>query len=430
MRLLGIALLVFSFGALYFLAHAFAEIFKRTKIPDVLWLIIVGLCLGPLFGIITPSDLGQVGPVFMTLTLIVILFHSGLGISLGTLQKAAFRGGLLSVVTFLVTTVSSGIIIMLMTDLSPLLAFMVGAIIGGSSPAIVIPMLSRLNMRVDSSTILLLESALADVLCIAGALALLDIYQGSAPNISLKLIQILLSFFASSIIGFAAALIWSQFLDRMRTFRDSFLATFAFVFGVFGLTELLGLPGFISALVFGITMGNIESLSHLLKGMKFFGRPLQSAALNITEENFFSEIVFMLKTFFFVYVGISIQITNSDWMLIGLIITMVVFALRIPVVRVTVSKATLAEDASIMSVMVPKGLAAAALASIPLQRGIPEGDLIQSVVFAVVLFSIILTSILVFLLHNPSFSKVYYLLFTGFGKIPATDKPVLPHPQI
>lgn len=416
---MGIALLVFSFGALYFLAHAFAEIFNRTKIPDVLWLIIVGLCLGPLFRIITPADVGQFGPIFMTLTLIVILFHSGLGISLGILQKAASRGVLLAIVTFLVTTVSSGIIILAMTDLSPVLAFMVGAVIGGSSPAIVIPMLSRLKMRSDSSTVLLLESALADVLCIAGALALLDIFQGSAPNIGLKLLQILTSFFMASLIGFSAALIWSQFLDRMRAFRDSILATFAFVFGVFGLTELLGLPGFISALAFGITMGNIDSLKHLVKGMKFFGHPLEPASLNITEERFFSEIVFMLKTFFFVYIGISIQLTNVRWMVIGLVITMVVFILRIPIVRLTVPKATLAEDASIMSVMVPKGLAAAALASIPLERGIAEGDLIQSVVFAVVLFSILLTSILIFLIHSPSFSKVYCRLFSSFSRVPA-----------
>ncbi|APV43431.1 NhaP-type Na+/H+ or K+/H+ antiporter [Dehalogenimonas formicexedens] len=419
---MGLALLVLFFGALYFLAHIFAAVFNRTKIPDVLWLILVGLCLGPLFGIITPQDIGQVGVVFMTLTLIVILFHSGLGISFTTLQKAATRGALLSFVTFVVTTIVTALIILTTTDLSKSLALMIGAVVGGSSPAIVVPMLSRLNMRNESATVLLLESALADVLCIAAALAFLDVYQGSAPNVAVKIFQIIISFLLSAVIGGVAALVWSQFLERMRAFRDSVLATFAFVFGVFGLTELMGLPGFISALAFGITMGNIETLKHFVKGVTFFGRPLQPACLDITEEKFFSEIAFMLKTFFFVYVGISIQITNTHWMLIGLAITLVVFFLRIPIVRLTISKATRAEDASIMSVMVPKGLAAAALASIPLERGIAEGDLIQSVVFAVVLFSILLTSIMIFLIHDPAFSRIYSRLFSNFAHSTKADE--------
>ncbi len=74
-----------------------------------------------------------------------------------------------------------------------------------------------------------------------------------------------------------------------------------------------------------------------------------------------------------------------------------------------------------MAVMVPKGLAAAALASLPLQQGIPGGDLIQNVVFSVVMCSIILTSILIFLVHRTPVSKFYRRFFSGFG-LPATDE--------
>lgn len=284
----------------------------------------------------------------------------------------------------------------------------------------------KLNIQAESSTILLLESALTDVLCIVVALSLLDVYQGGSANVGMKILEILSSFLISSVIGLAAAFIWSLLLIRIHTIRDSVFTTFAFAFVVFGSTELLGFTGYIAALVFGIALGNIDSLRQISKKMKFIHHSSEPVGLNSTEKIFFSETVFLLKTFFFVYIGISIEITNSWWILLGLILTFVVFVLRVPVVRFTISKSTPSEDASIMSVMVPKGLAAAALASIPLQRGIAGGDLIQSVVFAMVLFSILLTSILIFLILNSRFSNLYCRIFSNFGKEvrppPASDK--------
>ena len=35
-------------GGIVFLAHLFTGIFSRTKIPDVLFLITIGICLGPI----------------------------------------------------------------------------------------------------------------------------------------------------------------------------------------------------------------------------------------------------------------------------------------------------------------------------------------------------------------------------------------------
>jgi NhaP-type Na+/H+ or K+/H+ antiporter len=59
-----------------------------------------------------------------------------------------------------------------------------------------------------------------------------------------------------------------------------------------------------------------------------------------------------------------------------------------------------------MSVLTPKGLVTAVLASIPLQLGLPFGDKIMDLGFAVVLLSIIICSALVIILsNNPLFFK-------------------------
>ena len=65
-------------GLTIFLSHYFAALFKRTKIPDVLWLFTIGILLGPVSGLVHPENFGAVGPVFTTITLIFILFESGI----------------------------------------------------------------------------------------------------------------------------------------------------------------------------------------------------------------------------------------------------------------------------------------------------------------------------------------------------------------
>lgn len=89
-----------SRGAL--LAHVFTAIFRQTTLPDVLLLIVIGLCLGPLLALVTPADFGAVGPIFTTVTLIILLFKEGSGMSLAVLRQSV-RGTLpLLLTSFLV----------------------------------------------------------------------------------------------------------------------------------------------------------------------------------------------------------------------------------------------------------------------------------------------------------------------------------------
>lgn len=403
-------LIVVLLGILYFLAHAFASFFGRTKIPDVLWLMTIGLLLGPVLGLIQPSTTGELSQVFVTITLVVILFQGGLGISYKTFVSA-WRGLYLTVLNFLATVAVVGIVSIMVAGLHPLTAFMLGAILGGTSSAVVIPMLNHLRMQTTNKTILILESALTDVLCIVIALALLDFELGNGQNLGLTIGSIVASFFVAIIIGMAGAILWSILLKKIRTVQDSIFATPAFVFIIFGASELLGFSGFIAALSFGITIGNAELLERLFNK----NRSICPSALNVVEKSFFSEIVFLLKTFFFIYIGLSITLSDLWLIWVGLILAILCFILRIPVIRFSISKNTSIREAALMSVIVPKGLAAAALASIPLQRGIAGGDVIQGVTFAVVFFTITLTSILVWLVHETAFVKLFNRVFSRFS---------------
>ena len=403
-------LVIAIIGLLIFAAHLFTEIFSRKRIPDVLLLMVIGLVIGPVFNWVKPQDLGSVASVFTTITLVIILFESGTELNFNTLLNSIKGTMKLTTINFFITMIIVAALGMLIEKFDILTSLMLGAILGGTSSAVVIPMVSQLKISQKGGTILILESAFSDVLCIVFAWAFLEALQSGALNVGQTLGDIISSFILASIIGLVAAVFWSYILDKVRHVKNSILTTPAFVFIVYGINEWLGFSGAIAALAFGIGMANIDYLyKHGFIIRRVF--KTQPAMLNDTEKQLFSEVVFLLKTFFFIYIGISIKLERFWPILIGFIITVVLFVIRILIVKLSFHKEgdpMPVEDKIFMSSIVPKGLAAAVLATIPVQRGIPGGETIQNIVFAVILFSIIFTSILVPIMERDNFISRFY----------------------
>jgi cell volume regulation protein A len=103
--------------------------------------------------------------------------------------------------------------------------------------------------------------------------------------------------------------------------------------------------------------------------------------------------------------------------LAGLGIAASLYLLRIPITRFAIPDTTPLWDVIIIAIMVPKGLAAAVLASIPVQESVPGGLLIQNLAYSVILFSIVLNALLVFLMERTSLPSVYRRLFLKLGGI-------------
>lgn len=403
---MNIALTLVVVGLLVFLAHVFAELFSRKKIPDVLLLIGIGLVVGPILKIVSIDSFGVIGPVFTTITLVTILFEGGTELKMEALKHSVKGTLLLTNLNFFVTMITVGLIGWGIFGLDPLVSLMLGSIVGGTSSAVVIPLVRQLNLGKKSGTILILESAFSDVLCIVFALAFLEAVEMGQLKVGLMIGNIFASFILATLIGLAGSFFWSLVLHKIRNINNSIFTTPAFVFIIFGISELLGYSGAISSLAFGIGLANMELLASPAVQSIIAKR---SDTLNETERVLFSEIVFLLKTFFFIYIGISIKLTDLLPLLIGFLITVILFLFRIPIVRASMPLGSADKrDLYFMSAIVPKGLAAAVLATIPLQRGLAGGEFIMNVTFAIVLFSIAFTSILIPLIDRmPAVQKFY-----------------------
>jgi NhaP-type Na+/H+ or K+/H+ antiporter len=129
---------------------------------------------------------------------------------------------------------------------------------------------------------------------------------------------------------------------------------------------------------------------------RFKGLDRQIDALTPMDIAFYREAVFLLKTYFFVYLGISIQFSDSILSLVALGMMALVFLMRIVLTRfVFAAKSFSRRDSAFASMLAPKGLAAAVLAGLPLQYGVTEGALIRDTTYMVVLVSISLCALLI-----------------------------------
>ena len=110
------ALVIVFVGITIFLSHWFAALFARLRIPDVIWLFTIGLLLGPIFGVVKTQDFGAVGPVFTTITLVFILFESGIDQRLEPLIHSLGGTARITTYNFLGTCLVAGSIVFFYTD--------------------------------------------------------------------------------------------------------------------------------------------------------------------------------------------------------------------------------------------------------------------------------------------------------------------------
>ncbi len=401
-------------GLMLFFAHFLSLQFGKTNIPDVLVLMLVGIVIGPLFGIATPEDFGKIGSLIATIALVVILFEGGTTLNLDELGKSLGMTGLLALVSFVLTAAIIGAIGFYFLRLELLPAIMLGVTLGNTSSSVVIPMVKSLKMSNKPATVLVLESALTDVLSIVGVFALLQIYTKGGVEAGGLVGSVLASLIFAVVFGVLGGIGWLLVLGKVRGFPNTISSTLAYVFIVYGLTEMLHFSGAIAALALGFSLTNFQ---------KFNLYRIPNVDKNIVPLNeidlaFYSEAVFLLKTYFFVYLGISIHFSDVALGVTAISMMVLVYAMRLILARMIFrSDSFNLRDTAISSMMAPKGLASAVLATLPLQFGVVGGELIRDTTYMVVLVSITLTALLVMIYPNRVAQHVYALTL---------NKPLLP----
>jgi NhaP-type Na+/H+ or K+/H+ antiporter len=399
----GVILLIV--GVFYFFAHSLAFSFKFTKVPDVLILVVAGIIVGPVLGIADPADFGRMGPVLAVIALAIILFESGTSLTLSTLASSAKATVLVTFVTSLVTMIIMAFLSLGFVGGDWGLAFLTGAILSGTSSSVVIPMVQSMNLGEKASAVMVLESALTDVICILLPFTLMESRISGTVSFYGISLQVVISLAVAVVIGIAGGFIWSLVWNKVRKLPNSVFTTIAFAFVLYGLSELFGVSGAIATLAFGFTLANLP----------IFFKSKSFPQITLEERQFYHEIIFLLKTFFFVFLGVSIRISNPLVIAASAVALVVIYFARGFIVRMFLPKDGVdVRDASVVAIMIPKGLPPAVLASIVVQRGLPNAANIQAIVYSVIVLSIVMTAVLNPLLERRPVKTFYSTLLKNF----------------
>jgi len=369
------------------------EFFKRTSIPDSILLLLFGVLLGPVFQLFAHEELLAITPYFAALALIIILFDGGLNMNIREAVKNSPRALVLAVSGWILNVLVTAALCKVLLGWRLLNGLLLGSIVGGGSSIIVIALIRKLKVTEKIETVLSLESILTDVLCTVGAFTAIDILlrevsEEAAGGISLyaALGSVGVAFGVGILVGLGFGVAWLVILERIKGKPNAYMLTLAMLFLTFVVATNLGGNGALSALFFGLIIGNSRPIARL---MKF--RTTVSIDNNVRD--FHSQISFLIRSFFFVFTGLLFSLSSFTSVLFGLLISFTFLGIRFVVVKMASVKSELSEYGTLMTVMFPRGLAAAVLASIPLTSGVPGSQAFPEIAFIVILTTIIVCTI-------------------------------------
>lgn len=389
---LDIPLILGLSGIFILIGYVSDYIFRRFGFPDVIILLAIGVLLGPVFGVVDRADIIDLAPLLSALVITIILFNGGLNMNYQRVLRGSGRAIILAATGVALTMVVTALVTSQMLGWKPEMGILMGAIIGGTSAAIVIPLANKITTNQKTSTLLSLESAYTDVIVIMVVLGIIQLMtiQTNPDVLSFVSRGLVNGFLIGAAIGIIGGLAWMRALTAMRTAYEDIL-TLAIAFVMYGITEFLGGSGPVAALAFGITFGNASKIFRSLKQEL----PLvRDTTVEVSAKKFHSQISFMVRAIFFVFLGLIISVNNTGMIIAGVIIALTLFFSRIGASWISTYKdQELRKDVWLISFMLPRGLAVAVAALLPFLYNVEGASVFTEIAFLVIVVTVAITGI-------------------------------------
>jgi len=358
--------------------------FKKTGIPDIAFLMVLGVVIGPVFGIIQPEAVIEIVPYFAALALIIIMFDGGYNLHIGNVLKTAHFAIVLVILGF---AVSVGIVAAFGhygLGWEWMDSILLGAIVGGSSSIIVFGLVRKLRISDEAKSMLSFESALTDIFATIIAFILFEAILSGQFDLDLLGQTIGRAVAVGLILGFGVGIPWMFFISKLTNAQHNYMLTLGVLFLLFFLANSFGESGALTALVFGLMLGNKK---YLVKKLKI------KLPDNTIDNSLHRQVTFIVRAFFFVFVGLLASFGQIEYVIFGILAAVAIYVGRVVITHTALVKGFSKLDKKVTSVMIPRGLAAAVLATIPLTMGLQNGEAYPQIIFFIILTSVIITTI-------------------------------------
>jgi NhaP-type Na+/H+ or K+/H+ antiporter len=388
-------IILFVFPLLIIFSYLFDAFARKTKFPAVILLMFTGIFVRAITSAYGYDDLGFLDnliPVLGTIGLILIVLEGALELEISKEKSVLILKGFFAALIILVLNIAAlqWVFVQLFqmdTQLATLSAIPLAII----SSAVAIP--SAASLLNHDREFVVYESTFSDILGIMifnYALRQFEAQQdliGATPLVSLFL-QILGVVVISLAITYVLYRLIRQIHHHVKFFLILALLILVYAFG-----KLFHLPALVTIFIFGIFLSNVKSL--LPNFLKTY-LDLDQTENELHEFHILTaESTFIVRTFFFLFFGFSIQLTDFNSLqplLYGVLIIIIMMLLRYLYFTVTTFKV----KPSSLVYMSPRGLISILL-FIQLKE-VSFIDLTNSPIDERVLLIVILSSMLIMLI--------------------------------
>jgi len=389
---LDIPLVLGLAGVFILIGYVSDYLFRRFGFPDIIILLGIGVLIGPTFGIVDRADIIDFAPVLSALVITILLFNGGQNMNYERIIRGSGRAIILAGISFVLTMIATALITPVMFGWEPQMGWLLGAIIGGMSATIAIPLVKKVSTSQRTSTLLSLESSYTDVIVIMVAFTIIQILtiQSNPDVLGFATRGIANGFLIGAAVGIVGGLAWMRAMTAMKTAYEDII-TLAIAFALYGVTEYLGGSGPVAALAFGIAFGNAP---RLFQSWKHELPLVRDTDAEVSAKKFHSQISFMVRAIFFVFLGLIISVSSTGMIIAGIILALTLFFARIGASWISTYKdQELRKDMWLISFMLPRGLAAAVAAQLPLLYNIEGASVFTDIAFVVIVATIAITGI-------------------------------------
>ena len=312
-----------------FLSYLSGIIYNRTRIPDLVWLLLFGIVLGPILNLFNAQIFINIFDLMILVTVALFAFSTGLSFNIQQILENSTRAFSMALGSFLAVSLSVGLVLnyLLPSSFSLVPGILLGAMLGGIDGVSISSLVNSLGKESkrlgEAGPFLQLESTLSDPIKVVGVLTLIKmvLLTNVGPRTAAR--DILFTLIVSVLIGVSSGIIWGEVITRLRDRPLNYMMTIAALFPIYLLADYLsdGGGGPIAVFLFGAVLMNYGYVT------KRLGMNRRARIDRRLIREYHDEITFLIKAMFFVYLGLLVQF-NLDFIAISLLITVLIVAVR------------------------------------------------------------------------------------------------------
>ncbi|MCF7990150.1 MAG: sodium:proton antiporter [Thiohalocapsa sp.] len=355
----------------------------RLQIPAIVLLSLAGLLIGPILGILRPSEaLGDVYRPLISIAVAAILFEGGLSLRWAELRHAARGVNRLITLGVVLSLTLAAMAAHWIAGLSWPVALIFGAITIVTGPTVILPLLRQTRLLKRPASYLKWEGIVNDPIGAVLVVVLFYYFAGAgAGNLEDTLLHTAGGVGAAVFLGTAGG--WLLGRGFLRGLVPEYLkgpTALAAALGVYALSNLLlEEAGLIAATVMGVVLGNMNlpSIGELRRFKEYIAVLLVS-------------VVFLLLT-----ADLDPVILSAlDWHSAALLAA-VIFLVRPAAVWIsTIGAGMSLQERALVGWIAPRGIVAAAVAGVfgpaLAERGFAGAELLLPLVFMLILTTVVL----------------------------------------